>query len=129
MFINKEIKCSEFEPDSSPAAWEHYKQFYVESNHIRKNYNFENLTYYTYYKDLDRKCGYKTNEGWYNYVNIPKNNTDTNRLYALHKFAKHKTEKETGNEWYCATRRVAGDCDLFGYVGIGFHKCRKQSHI
>ncbi len=111
MFINKEIKCSEFEPDSSPAAWEHYKQFYVESNFIRKNYNFENLNCYTYYKDLDRKCGYKTNEGWYNYVNIPKNNTDTNRLYALYKFAKHKTD-ENQNEWCCATRRVAGECDF-----------------
>ena len=111
MFVNKKIKCDKYEPDSSPDAWEHYKHFYKNSNLIMDNYDFDNLSSYTNYKELGEKCGQRYNDDWYNYANKICHNKKNNRLYALDKSAKKITDCQ-GVEWCCATRRIAGDCDF-----------------
>ncbi|WP_165062689.1 hypothetical protein [Adlercreutzia sp. ZJ154] len=112
MFKNKKIKSNGFEPDSSIEAWKHYKKYYLESNSefsIRKNYNFKNLHFYTYYTKLNRGCGEKFDG--YNYANLKIASNVANRLYALHNSAERKTNN-CNVEWCCATRRVGGECDF-----------------
>lgn len=120
MFKNEKIECNQewnnekvnFDVDSSPRAWEHYRMFY--SKKIKENYDFDRLFYYTHYRNLEGiKCGYITNGVWYNYANQI-NNTKNNRLYALHTSAKKETEEtDRGKiEWCGATRRLGGECDF-----------------
>lgn len=115
MFINKKVEYKAcIEPDSSEEAWKHYEKYYLKSNSkfsIRSNYDFENLNYYTYYKELNRTCGEKFNGEYYNYANQKRASNGANRLYALQKFAKKITDSNNV-EWWCATRRVGGDCDF-----------------
>lgn len=118
MFKNEKIECNQernnekvnFDVDSSPRAWEHYRMFYSEK--IKGNYDFDQLFYYSHYKNLEgRTCGYKTNnDGWYNYANRI-SNTKYNRLYALHTSAKKETDRGK-IEWCGATRRLGGECDF-----------------
>lgn len=78
MFAQKILDCQEwnekkiyFDPDSSPAAWEHYKKNYS-SNILRDNYDFEILCFYNCYKELNFKTGYYNGEKWLNYIDLPK---------------------------------------------------------
>ena len=32
----------QFEPDSSPSAWEHYKKYYSKNEYLNNNYDFSN---------------------------------------------------------------------------------------
>ena len=89
----------DFDPDSSPKAWEHYKQYYAFSN-----YNFGNLFFYNYYKDIGDPCGYKSNGKWLNYVNKPKGKN--NRLYSLGK------NTIIVNDFCEAADRLGGETDF-----------------
>ena len=114
MFRNKKIKERQlwndefvnFQPDSSPEAWEHYKKYYLQT---LKEYDFNKLYYYNNYDQVEKKHGYNENGKWYNYVNSPSLVKD-NRLYALHN---NTTIIQTEDVEYCeATLRYGGDCDF-----------------
>ena len=101
-----------FDPDSSPAAWEHYKKYYIENDQcVLGNYNFEKLNLYNYYKDVGNKSGLFKNNEWKNYINSPFNNSKRyNRLFALSNNT--KTECENSKEYCGASSRLGGECDF-----------------
>lgn len=79
----------DFEPDSSPMAWEHYRKYYS-----FPDYDFDNLCFYNHCKEVKNKY----------FVNKPK--SEGNRLYALAK----NTIIENG---FCeSTTRLGGDTDF-----------------
>ena len=117
MFKNKLINSSasdkanvQYDPDSSPAAWQHYKKFYSSNKYLREHYNFDELFFYNKYDTVGLKAGYfnSDNGKWYNYVNKPK--PGYNRKYVLEKEAKIKTVKDT--EFIMPANRLGGDCDF-----------------
>lgn len=100
-----------FDPDSSPAAWAHYQQFYLQNLYLRKNYDFVKLCFYNYYDTVGLKTGYFDGEKWFNYVNKPiKKTTDYNRLFILQKGT--QTDSLDNTEFIVATNRLGGDCDF-----------------
>lgn len=101
-------KIIEFDPDSSPAAWEFYKQFYSGNIYLNKNYDFQKLVFYNCYDTVGLKRGYFDGIEWLNYVNKPIKNS--NRLYILPKGT--KTEYLYNIEYIIATERIGGDCDF-----------------
>lgn len=81
-----------FDPDSSPASWEHYKICYKDT--FKDIYNIQSPQFFSYFKGK--------------YVDIPLEYY--NRLYALNVGAKRKKEK-----WYSiyqAESRVSGETDF-----------------
>ena len=107
MFKNKKIDSKQnwngkdlnFDPDSSPEAWEHYRKYYSFSN-----YDFNNLFFYNSWKEVGLNQGYKYKSKWLNYINQPKN--QDNRLYALENNTIIK-------ENYCeASARLGGETDF-----------------
>lgn len=90
-------KTMEFAPDSSPVAWEHYKQWYSETfKKFKEEYAVCSPSFFTYAKGV--------------YIPKPKVG-DFNRLYALSKEAELLTD-ESGNEYYKAVERLSGDVDF-----------------
>lgn len=96
-----------FEPDSSPEAWNHYKKYYS-SDILRKNYNFENLCFYTPCDEVGE------NDAPKKYVNLPKechssnpSKGDYNRLCAIDS-ALVKCEVK----YIDPANRLGGDCDF-----------------
>lgn len=69
----------EFDPDSSPMAWEHYRKYYSLAD-----YDFDNLVFYTYYSKLNKKAGLYWNNYWLNYCNEPSRD-GKDRLFVLSK--------------------------------------------
>lgn len=114
MFTNKEVKCDNFDVDSSKEAWEHYRKYYIEHNEgysIRKNFNFDHLFLYNRCEDVGLKEGYKgdeTNGECYNYTNDLKKGV--NRYYALDNSV--RPVKYKGHEYSLAASRLGGDCDF-----------------
>lgn len=109
MFINKEVQCKNFEPDSCEEAWKHYKEFYSETYFIRKNYNFDDLFLYNLYKDVGLQKEHKNEIGKrYDYTNKLK--STRNRYYALKKGT--KKEKKDRIEYCPPASRVGGECDF-----------------
>lgn len=109
-----------FDPDSSPAAWEHYKKYYIKNGHvILGNYNFKKLNFYNYYRNIGDESGIFKNNEWKNYINCPSNNKKRyNRLFALSNTT--KTECKNSKEYCCASSRLGGECD-FNF------NCKKQT--
>lgn len=92
-----------FEPDSSPAAWAHYKKYYL-SDILRDNYNFEKLYFYTHRNET------YLNDAPLKYLNLPIDDDSThNRLYAIEKV---EIKKHNGVETFAPTNRLGGDCDF-----------------
>lgn len=84
-----------YEPDSSPEAWAHFKNYYSIDNDIIKQYDLDNLRFYTYLE-------YRT------YSNCPDKTKAYNRLYAL-----HKNTEFFNHGMYCRPAlRLSGDCDF-----------------
>lgn len=119
MFKNKTIsemqnhftQMIRFEPDSSPAAWMHYQQFYSHNKYLRTHYDFQKQFFYNCYDKAGLKTGYFDGLEWFNYVNKPlQNHSEYNRLFILQKGT--KTEKIENNEVIVATDRLGGDCDF-----------------
>lgn len=110
MFINKEVQCKNFESDSCEEAWKHYKEYYSETNFIRKNYDFDNL--FLYNSDSGKKGSY-TN----------KLKSDDNRYYALIK-GTNITVKD-GIEYCPPASRVGGECDF----NFNENKCKLFRNI
>lgn len=120
MFKNKLINSHtsdeanvQYDPDSSPAAWQHYQQFYSYNKYLSTNYDFQKLFFYNYYDTVGLKAGYfdRVDRKWFNYVNKPLTNiSDYNRLFVLQKGTKTKTVENT--EFIMATNRLGGDCDF-----------------
>ena len=127
MFINKDIHALQyyhplkrkvlFEPDSSPDAWEHYKQFYSaqmeDDTYIKDEYDFDSTFFYTPYKEAGLDHGYycEGEQRWLNYTHIPKKDPQKdNRLYAL----KRETQiVYDGSVAYCEPAdRMGGECDF-----------------
>lgn len=98
-----------YEADSCPKAWEHYKIVY--DNRL-ENYNFEQLSFYNNWKNVgELKSGlYSTNNKlWLNYVDLPIKGK-RNRLFLL----ENSTKKEMHNKitYIEATYRYGGECDF-----------------
>lgn len=119
MFKNKKIsemqkqgtQIIRFDPDSSPAAWVHFQQFYSDNKYLRADYDFQKQFFYNYYDKAGLKTGYFDGVEWFNYVNKPlQNYSEYNRLFILQKGT--KTEKLENNEVIVATNRLGGDCDF-----------------
>ncbi len=87
----KEIK---FDEDASPAAWEHYKQWYSETFN---NYNVCSPSLFLFDRDKE--------------VYFPTIADKNNRLYALPTKTKPLTD-EDGNEYFQAVERLSGDTDF-----------------
>lgn len=101
----------QFEPDSSPAAWEHYKKFYSKNKYLNNNYDFSDLLFYNCYKDFGLKRGIFTDHEWFNYLNKPlRKGSRYNRLFVLEKDTKRK--KINNTEYIVAAYRLGGDCDF-----------------
>jgi hypothetical protein len=119
MFINKKAEIIQeyrnqklrFDPDSSPEAWKHYKEYYLGNSKLRANYDFNRLFFYNCYKDVGQKTGYKNNGTWFNYTNSPlAHKSKYNRLFALENQAEIAYYE---NIEYCGKRsRIGGDCDF-----------------
>lgn len=101
MFKNKEIvemqQGIKYDPDSSPAALEHYKQVYRNSDYINKHYDLQKQVFYNYCK-----TGYSD----VNYINKPSKYKD-NRLYIL-----EKGTEIIDNQCIRAAYRLGGECDF-----------------
>lgn len=119
MFKNKKIsemqrqgdKIILFDPDSSPAAWEHYQQFYPHNKYLSDNYDFQKQVFYNHHKDVGLKTGYSYGHEWFNYVNKPlQSSSEYNRLFVLQKGTKTKISEN--NEFIDAANRLGGDCDF-----------------
>ncbi len=118
--FNKTIKmkqqwCSrdiEFDPDSSPNVWQHYKRVY--NDYFGKTYKIDQPCFCSYVlskecKVEDISCGYKYNGEWYNYVDKPYKNC-SNRLYAISREASCK--EYNGHNYYKTELRLGGDTDF-----------------
>jgi len=58
--VEKYTENIKFEVDSSPQAWKHYRDVYVKRNSkIVKEYDFNNLFFYNYYKNIGLDHGFK----------------------------------------------------------------------
>lgn len=118
MFKNKVIKDTQtfkdeevrFDPDSSPAAWAHYQQFYSHNNYLSAHYDFQKLFFYNYYEDFGLETGYCDGYDRFDYVNKPLKDNTYNRLFVLEKGT--KTEHSENIEFIAATNRLGGDCDF-----------------
>lgn len=119
MFKNKTIsemhnhfdQMIRFEPDSSPAAWMHYQQFYSHNKYLRTHYDFQKQFFYNRFDKAGLKTGYFDGLERFNYVNKPlQNHSKYNRLFILQKGT--KTEKIENNEFIVAADRLGGDCDF-----------------
>lgn len=88
-----------FEPDASPAAWEHYAVVYRDTI-LGKKYNLEDLHFFEYH------C-VSGDEG-HHYVDLPKKGRN-NRLCALSKDNKIKPDELMR---YPAVQRLSGECDF-----------------
>ncbi len=101
----------QFEPDSSPAAWGHYKKFYSKNKYLNNNYDFSDLFFYNCYTDFGLKRGIYTDYEWFNYLNKPlRKGSRYNRLFVLEKDTKIK--KINNTEYIVADYRLGGDCDF-----------------
>ncbi|SJZ74887.1 hypothetical protein [Eubacterium coprostanoligenes] len=101
----------QFEPDSSPAAWGHYKKFYSKNKYLNNNYDFSDLFFYNCYTDFGLKRGIYTDYEWFNYLNKPlRKGSRYNRLFVLEKDTKIK--KINNTEYIVAAYRLGGDCDF-----------------
>ncbi len=109
MFENKKVCCNQnygekerqvnFEPDSSPCAWEHYINVYgARKSKIIEQYNFNALFFYYYNNDGNNIY----------YSNQIK--SEKNRLFAMH----NGTEYFIKNDVKCCkpARRLGGECDF-----------------
>lgn len=134
-----------FDPDSSPAAWEHYRKYYL-NDALRENYDFENLCFYNCYKELKFKTGYYNGEKWLNYIDLPKecrsekpSKEDYNRLFVIEKGV--KSFVKDGIKYIAPANRLGGDCDfnfneykvkLFGNIvgkdNAQLKKCARMHH-
>lgn len=105
MFKNKEIvemqQGIKYDPDSSPAALEHYKQVYRNSDYINKHYDLQKQVFYNYCK-----TGYSDGSKSFNYINKPSKN-ECNRLYIL-----EKGTKIIDNKYIEPAYRLGGECDF-----------------
>lgn len=105
-----------FDPDSSPKAWEHYKKYYT-SDILRENYDFENLCFYNCYKKLHFKTGHYNGEKWLNYIDLPKeccsektSKEDYNRIFAVEKGVSSFVKDDI--KYVAPANRLGGDCDF-----------------
>lgn len=119
MFKNKKIsemqkqgvQIIRFDPDSSPAAWMYYQQFYSHNKYLSTHYDFQKQFFYNYYDKVGLKTGYFDGLEWFNYVNKPLySSSEYNRLFVLQKGT--KTEYSENNEFIVAANRLGGDCDF-----------------
>lgn len=118
MFKNKSVNSIQtfkneanvqFEPDSSPSAWEHYKKFYSKNEYLNNNYDFNDLFFYNCYKDFGLKSGIHDGYERFNYLNKPLFKY-YNRLFALEKSTNTKIFNNI--EYIVASYRLGGDCDF-----------------
>lgn len=119
MFKNKKIseyqkygtQVIKFDPDSSPAAWAHYQQFYSHNKYLSTHYDFDKQLFYNCYDKVGLEHGRFDGLEWLNYVNKPLHScSEYNRLFVLQK--RTKTEKWGDNEYIAATNMLGGDCDF-----------------
>ncbi|MCI8939126.1 MAG: hypothetical protein HFH12_03945 [Dorea sp.] len=119
MFKNKKIsemqkqgaQTIRFDPDSSPAAWVHYQQFYSHNKYLNTHYDFQKQFFYNYYNKVDLKTGYFDGLDWFNYVNKSlQSSSGYNRLFVLQTGT--KTKNSENNEFIVAANRLGGDCDF-----------------
>ena len=110
MFKNKEIvemqQGIKYDPDSSPAAWEHYMQVYQNNDYINKHYNLKEQFYYNDYRTVGLRSGYFNGSKEFNYVNKPSKYKD-NRLYIL-----EKGTEIIDNKYIESANRLGGECDF-----------------
>lgn len=79
MFKNKKIseyqkygtQVIKFDPDSSPAAWAHYQQFYSHNKYLSTHYDFDKQLFYNCYDKVGLEHGRFDGLEWLNYVNKP----------------------------------------------------------
>ncbi len=77
-----------FDPDSSPQAWEHYKKFYTQKHwKLMEVFNLDALHFHIHFSDFQYQRGHyeKNSKLWLNYItNAPSPRPNTfNRLYAF----------------------------------------------
>ena len=101
----------QFEPDSSPSVWEHYKKIYSRNEYLNNNYDFNDLFFYNCYKDFGLKRGIHAGYEWFNYLNKPlRTGSYYNRMFALEKGTNTKTFNNI--KYIVASYRLGGDCDF-----------------
>lgn len=108
-FSNEKIEdCKingiEYEPDSCPKAWKHYKIVY--SNKL-KDYDLDDakLSFYNYWKNVDGlKSGCKDGKDWFNYVDKPIRNI--NRIFLLNNNTKIKVMNDITYIDICTSRLI-----------------------
>lgn len=109
MFVNQVVECVCvfedgknicFESDSSPKAWDHYKNvYYNRKSKIMSQYNFEELFLYN-------RCEKRSGGNLYSDKPKKKNN----RLFAMHNSAEYISIK--GVKCCKPARRLGGECDF-----------------
>lgn len=93
-------KMLSFDPDSSPAAWEYYKEIYPSDGYLKENYNFDELVF----------CKYSSRKDGYNYKNEAETPGKVNRMVALSKQTKIKYEDDI--QYFKPDYRLSGECDF-----------------
>lgn len=95
-------KILSFDPDSSPAAWEYYKEIYPSDGYLKEKYNFDVLVFCKF-------CKYSRKDD-YNYKNEAETSGKVNRMFALSKQTEIKYEG--GIQYFKPNYRLGGECDF-----------------
>ncbi len=110
-------KILSFDPDSSPAAWEYYKEIYPSDGYLKEKYNFDEFVFYKFCKYSRRK------EDDYNYKNEAETSGKGNRLFVLSKQIEMKYEG--GIQYFKPDYRLSGECDF----NFNEKKCKLLKNI
>lgn len=97
-------KMFSFDPDSSPAAWEYYKEIYPSDGYLKEKYNFDELVFCKFCKYSRRK------KDGYNYKNEAETSGKLNRLFVLSKQTEIKYEG--GIQYFKPDYRLGGESDF-----------------
>lgn len=102
----------DFDPDSSPKAWEFYNLMYP--NDQFKNYDKGNITFFNRYSQFNRKEAWKIRGDDYYYSSKPlhshKNDIKYNRLFVID--SNQSSVKEDNIFYYNFCYRLSGETDF-----------------